>query len=402
MIFLKKYCVLALFYFFIIALFGVILRAFPVFDININYKHLAHTHSHIALLGWVYSALMALIYYVYLKNENVKDKFVTIFWFTQITIIGMLFTFPFTGYALFSILFSTLFIIASYLFSRLVFKHTPVNFKQTHSYKCICIALWYMIVSSLGPWTLGIIMNTLGNTSSWYRNAIYFYLHFQYNGWFILALFGVFFYILELKHFKISKLIFNWFFYLFNTGVILTFGISILWMEIDYSINIISALGGLFQIVAIYILINTIFSQKKLFKISFSSLFKIVLIILFICLGVKLIMQLFGTFTSISKAISYNIDFIIGYIHWVFLGFVSIALLGFLNYFKLIKLKKSYLNLYIIGFTLTEVIIFYKGLAIWLDLYLPINNLFYIFISSALFFTSIALILVYQFRTHSG
>ncbi len=34
-------------------------------------------------------------------------------------------------------------------------------------------------------------MNTLGVTSPWYRNAVYFYLHFQYNGWMPMALLGL-------------------------------------------------------------------------------------------------------------------------------------------------------------------------------------------------------------------
>ena len=67
--------------------------------------------------------------------------------------------------------------------------------------------------------------------SDLYKNAIYFYLHFQYNGWFILALFGIGFYILEKQNIRISKSVFNIFFWLMNLGVILTFGISLLWMK---------------------------------------------------------------------------------------------------------------------------------------------------------------------------
>ncbi|TYA71620.1 hypothetical protein [Seonamhaeicola marinus] len=393
---LKQQSLLALFYFFIIAFLGVVLRAFPVFDINIDYRYIVHTHSHIALLGWVYTALMVLLYKIFLKDTNVKKTYSIVFWFTQITIVGMLCTFPFTGYALFSILFSSLFLIASYIFARLIFKHTPKHLKTSHGYKCVRIALWYMIISSIGPWALGYIMTTFGNTSSWYRNAIYFYLHFQYNGWFILALFGILFYILEQNYVKIPQQTFSWFYRLFNTGVVLTFGISILWMAIDYSVNLLSGLGAIMQILAFYLLIKTIFKKKTVLLSNFSKCFLFILKVLFVCFTLKLVMQLVGVIPSISKLISYNLDFIIGYIHWIFLGVVSLALLGFLYYFKLVKLSKGSVVFYVIGFVATEIFIFYKGLAVWSGLYLPENNLMFIFIVSFFFFAAILLIFVQQ------
>lgn len=382
---LKKQSILALSYLLIIASLGVLLRLLPVSNMNINYRYIVHAHSHIALLGWVYTALMVLIYYLYLKDTQIKQKYAKVFWFTQFTIIGMLFSFPFTGYALISIIFSSLFIIASYVFAILVFKHTPSENKNSHAYKCIKIALWYMIISSIGPWALGIIMNTLGSSSSWYRNAIYFYLHFQYSGWFILALFGVFFHILDAHKVSIKTRVFKQFYLFFNVGVILTFGTSILWMEIDNSINLISALGGCFQIAAFYILLKALLNQKQIIKGAFTKIFKLILKTLVIFLSFKLLLQVIGTFPNISKTISLNIDFIIGYIHWVFLGVVSTGLIGFLYYFKLIKLTRRSIAYYIAGFLLMECAIFYKGLSIWQDLYLPGDNLIYLLIVSSIF-----------------
>lgn len=59
---LKNYSTLALIYFLIIAILGVVMRLFPIIQISANYKFLVHTHSHVALLGWVYTALTTLIY----------------------------------------------------------------------------------------------------------------------------------------------------------------------------------------------------------------------------------------------------------------------------------------------------------------------------------------------------
>lgn len=396
---IKTHSVIALSYFLLITILGVLLRCFAVFEIDFNYKHIVHAHSHVALLGWVYTALMLLIYKLYLKEISVLKKYKRIFWFTQITIIGMLLTFPFTGYALFSILFSTLFLIASYFFSFLVFKHTPDELKTNNSYKCIRLSLWYMIISSIGPWSLGIIMNTLGETSSWYRNAIYFYLHFQYNGWFILALFGILFRVFEQHQIEISTTAFKRFFTLFNLGVILTFLVSVLWMKLNNSINIIAGLGSLFQIIAFVILLKEIMKQKGKIKVFFSNFIQLIFKTVTYFFLIKLLLQFLGTFPYFSNVISYTVDFIIGYIHWIFLGIVSATTLTFMHFFKLIKLTKTSSITYLFGFILTEIFIFYRGFSSWKNIDTIDNYNYFLLGASILFFISISLIVLNTKKT---
>lgn len=398
MINLKKHSKIALLYFLIIALLGVLLRIFFVASIPAEYTYLVHTHSHVALLGWVYTALTTLIYRFYLIDVPIEKKYRRLFWCTQATIIGMLLSFPFTGYALFSIIFSTLFLIASYFFSWLVFNHTPKEKKQTNSYKCIRIALWYMIVSSLGPWALGIIMNTLGSSSDLYRNAIYFYLHFQYNGWFVLALIGSLFYFLEHEQIFISKKVFQRFFWLINSGVILTFGVSLLWTKPHSIVYIISGLGALLQLFSFGILGKELFIFRKEIKRKCATLlYRLLKLTAFLFL-VKLILQLTGSIPYFASIIATNKSFVIGYLHWTFLGVVSIALLGFLNHFKLIRLSKNSMILYLIGFMTTEAFIFYKGIVIWLKLALVDSYFEYLIILSCILLIAIGAIFGLQFK----
>ena len=399
--FLQKHSKIALSYFFLIALLGVLLRSLAVFDLPINYRFIVHTHSHIALLGWVYTALTTLIFKMYLSKTDIYLKYKRLFWATQLTIVGMLITFPFTGYALFSIIFSTLFLIVSYVFAYLIFKHTSPLQKQTNSYTCIRIALWYMIISSIGPWALGIIMKTAGSGSDLYRNAIYFYLHFQYNGWFILALLGIFFYILEQHKIIIPEKIFQPVFWLMNIGVILTFGISLLWMKPNNFIYLLSGLGSFFQLIAFFILATkiTLFKAQIKSKLSLLSL-QLLKIVSFLFL-VKLIFQLLGSTPYFANAISSNVNLIIGYLHWTFLGVVSISLLLFLQHFKLIQLSKNNMFFYLIGFILTETLIFYKGLTVWFKLYLINNYFMYLIIVSVVFLVGIGVIFFNQFKKNN-
>lgn len=396
--FLQKHSKIALGYFLVIAFLGVLLRFFSIVDFPINYRFIVHTHSHIALLGWIYTALTTLIFKMYLSKTDINSKYKRLFWVTQLTIVGMLITFPFTGYALFSIIFSTLFLIASYIFANLVFKYTPVNFKQTNSYKCIRVALWFMIVSSIGPWALGIIMKTAGSGSALYRNAIYFYLHFQYNGWFLLALLGIFFYILEKHEIILPKKIFQTFFWLINCGVILTFGISLLWMKPNIIVYLFSGLGALFQLVAFYLLLRSLkpFSQQR--KTVFSHLSLHLLSIVAFLLLVKLIFQLMGSTPFFANAISTNVDLIIGYLHWTFLGVVSIPLMLFLQQLEFIYLSKRSIKIYLIGFILTEILLFYKGIITWSNLSLSDNYFIYLVIASCVLLIGIFNIFANQFK----
>jgi len=368
---LKKHILLALFYFFLTALLGVILRFFPITNLDVTYKFIVHTHSHIALLGWVYTALTTLIYTLFL-NKN-KKHYLRIFWLTQFSIIGMLCSFPFQGYALFSIFFSTLFLFASYLFLNFFLKNTSPIIKQRYSYKLIKVSLWFMVLSSIGPWVLGGIMSTLGNTSIWYKIAIYFYLHFQYNGWFILALFGIFFYILEEKKILPKKQDTTAFYWLMIPSILLTFFLSVLWTKPHAIFYILAGIGSVLQILAIGKFIQ-ILQKNNLAKITDSKT-KFLLKTAFAFLLIKIILQTSTLLPYFANLPSQILHFVIGYIHLIFLGIISISLFALLHHFKLIKLSKGGYTLFLIGFLITEVLIFYKGFSIWLLLYIPENYL---------------------------
>src|SRR5690606_25130782 len=178
---------------------GLLLRFFFVTPVPLNYKFILHAHSHTALLGWIYLGLTTLVYKLFLSEAQKPKLYKHIFIFTNICIVGMLVTFPIQGYALFSIIFSTLFLFASYWFSWFAIKYIPKKFRNRFSWKLIKTALLYLVLSSIGPWAIGGVMATLGPESIWYKTSIYFYLHFQYNGWFILALLGFVFYFFEEK-----------------------------------------------------------------------------------------------------------------------------------------------------------------------------------------------------------
>ena len=395
---LKAHIKIALGYFFIVALLGVFMRMFQVVDIDFNYKNILHAHSHVALLGWIYTAITTLIYQLFLSKKQIETSYKRLFWSTQISILGMMFTFPFTGYALLSIFFSTYFLINSYFFVSLFLKHTSLEQKKTNSYQLVRASLWFMLLSSLGPWALGIIMNTLGSTSPWYRNAIYFYLHFQYNAWFLVALLGVLFAVFEKNSWTISKKVFQQFFSLFMSGVVLTFFLSILWMKPNAVFYVLAGIGCILQMIAIRILWENINLYKVELKESLSKMEGFLLKTAGLLFVAKLVFQFVGSFPVLSEMISNNLDIVIGYIHWIFLGIITISIIAFLQHFKLIIISKKVFFLYLIAFILTESLLFYKGMIVWLNMPLLENYYLLLFLASTLFLIAILGLLLNQFQ----
>ena len=347
------------------AVLGVVLRLFFVIPLPFNYRFLVHAHSHTALLGWIYIGLTTIIYKVYLEESAKTLAYKRLFAFTNICILGMLFTFPFQGYALFSIIFSTSFLFASYYFTWFAFKNVSDRYKNTFSWKLVKSSLWYLVISSIGPWMIGLVMATLGTESIWYKNSIYFYLHFQYNGWFIVALLGFFFYLLEKQNLALNQSDQKSVFLLLHTSIIMTFFLSVLWSNPPIIYNVLGGIGAIIQIVVflkLFKILHKPFSDLKNFSgLSGNWLLNTAVILLL----VKLFLQMISAIPYVANlALTYK-DFVIGYLHLVLLGVVVTTMLVFLNYFGLLRIPRYFLDFFLFAFFSTEILIFYKGLAFW-------------------------------------
>src|SRR5690606_37363062 len=127
-------------------------------------------------------------------------------------------------------------------------------------------------------------------------------------------------------------------------------------------------------------------------KISSFNLFLLKIIGFFLL--VKIVLQALTTFPYFAT-LSFNyIDFVVGYLHWVFLGIISISLFFFLQQFNLLGLPRKVFWIYFAGLVLSELLIFYKGIAIWLGL--PFFSDYFLLLTSvsSLIPVSVAILLV--------
>src|SRR5690349_1019410 len=107
---------LAFFNLFLVASLGLLLRSFSFNDIPLNYKFLLHAHSHFAFGGWIMPLLIWLILRYF---PEYSARVGSVHWRNITGIIffsayGMLSSFPFQGYGVISIIFSTLSIISGF------------------------------------------------------------------------------------------------------------------------------------------------------------------------------------------------------------------------------------------------------------------------------------------------
>ncbi|PKL78412.1 MAG: hypothetical protein CVV25_11600 [Ignavibacteriae bacterium HGW-Ignavibacteriae-4] len=309
----KHYIIISLIWLALAVIFAAVIRSSFVFGMGVwfNYKYFLHTHSHLAFLGWIFN----IIYYSMLKQFDLfsMKKYGYLFIALNISVLGMLFTFPFQGYAVGSIIFSTLHILLSYIFAVFLYRDTRGD-KSIHR-KFAMAAVLFMVISSIGPFSLAPIIVNGMKDSIWYDLAIYFYLHFQYNGWFVLSIISIIAYSIKVKDVDNWQRAYN----LFVISTFLNFSLSTLWTNPGWVINIISVLSSLMQFHAIFLMSKDIFVHLRTLD-KFKSMIMKVLFAFFV---LKIFFALAGSIQEVAMFVYYNRNLVIGYLHLVFLGIIT-------------------------------------------------------------------------------
>jgi hypothetical protein len=341
---------------------GLFLRLMYVAPIEgVNFQFLMHGHSHVAMLGWVYLMLYCLIFHFYVPKEaQQKPVYNRLFWVTELAVVGMMIDFPAQGYAFASILFSTLHIFCSYYFCYLIWKDAkPSTFPEK---RMLHTALFFMIFSTLGVWCLGPAVGIMGKASAFYQIAIQFFLHFQFNGWFLFAVLALFF---KQSKMKIDEKKFREFYNLFVTATVLTLALPVSWSLSNPIFYWINAIGVMIQLLCFVLFALHIQPHFQAFFAPLMPLKKTVYRFALYSLALKVIIQLIVLVPELAQ-VSHEIrNFVIGYIHLTMLGIITGFLLGF-------ALQNGYLNLqnniqkwgikiFLLGFVATEILLFLQG-----------------------------------------
>ena len=336
---------------------GLALRYSFINPIGVNYRFLTHAHSHVAMLGWVYLMLYVCIVHYFVPVK--KPIFNRLFWLTQFAVIGMMISFPFQGYAVISISFSTLHIFCSYYFAYLIWKYHKKN-AIVNNY-LLKASLIFMLLSTVGVWCLGPAVSMLGQASAFYQIAIQFFLHFQFNGWFLIAVIAVFFHLIKVEF----SSLFRQFFYLLIVSTLLTFALPILWFSPHKYLIWINGFGVVLQVVALYKFFQLVKPKTSIFSKNRTKLANYLYGFALACFSLKVVFQSLSILPEFSQVVFNHRNFVVGFIHLLMLGVISGFLFAFILRSDLVNVNKSFsigIYSFLLGFVLTELLLLIQGI----------------------------------------
>jgi len=399
---MQRYTKIALLNLLVVAAIGVILRyKIAYFLPFIDQKHLLHAHSHFAFAGWVSHGLMILLlqYLASKKNDTVLQKYRWIIIANLFTAYGMLLSFTIQGYGLFSIIFSTLSIVVSYVFAVTYWKDLNKASENIIAHWWIKAALLFNALSSLGAFSLAFMMATHTIHQNWYVAAVYFFLHFQYNGWFFFACMGL---ATATLFTQVSVPVQKKIFWLFSLSCVPAYVLSALWLPVPEWSYAIVVLAAVCQVTGWLLAVQQIKQQLSAIKTIMAKKIRWVILLSAIALTIKLLLQLGSVIPSLSKLAFGFRPVVIGYLHLILLGVISLFMIGFMmmqNNILLTSSSVKAIKIFAAGIIINEILLMMQGIAAILFIPFPyINEL--LLGAAVILFTGILLLNLSQRTTN--
>ena len=366
---------LALINLLIAAVIGVFLRLAFIVELPwLNFRYALHGHSHIAMLGWGYMALFALLVHNFIDDYAQRSKvYHRLFWATELAVVGMMISFPLKGYHLVSVAFSTLHVILSYVFIVRFWRDSKRSKGQGRmSLQFARTALLFLILSSVALWLMGPLIALEQQGTAWYFATIQFFLHFQFNGWFVFAVLAIFFRWLEKREIAVDAHDLNRFYLLLVLSCILTYVLAVTWstpLDILFWIN---SLGVVIQLGALILFFKLIRPVVGAMRMGTTRMLRTLFGVGLMCFVVKIFVQTAVVVPHIAT-IAYTIrSYVIGFIHLILLGLLTHMLIGFAHSMGILRLERKSavigVLLLVTGFLLTEGLLVIQGTLFWIGI----------------------------------
>lgn len=381
-----KICV---FNFFVVSVVGVMMRYNMAFSLSgFNHKFMQESHSHFAFYGWV-SAGIFLFVTKYLSENYPKinlKKYQYLMISNQIGSYGMLFTFLYGGYFWLSIVLSSIALFTGFAYFIFLLIDTKSN--KNPEIMWLKSGAFFATFSAIGIFGLAYFSSKKEEFDVLFRASTYFYLHYQYNGFFIFSCIGLLLISLKKLGIEIEEKLNNTIFYLLFFGCFLGYGLSILWIEMNpifYGFFILISIVQLFGAILFlnWIRKTDLFNNQNFIQKLLISVFGFAFILKFLLQGLSAIPAL-GVF-----AFS-NINIVIAYLHLVLLMGISLFLIWKILQLVEIefnKLLKFSILLLVFGIVCNEIVLALSG--IFSIFYIPFLSAKYwlLFVSVVIMFS---------------
>lgn len=362
---MRRWFQLALLFFTLAAAIGALLRLIYVVELPwLVFKPWLHAHSHVAMLGWLFPAL--LIALLQQDERPAPRHFHACMTASQAFVAGMLMSFPVQGYGPVSIACSLAQMLVGYVLIAQTWRHTA-QWPATGSRLLVRLALLFQVVSTIGLWAMGPIMRSGLAGSEWYYWSIQWFLHFQFNGWFWFAAMAIGSRWAE-RHgveVRIDRLtVFLW-----VIGTVLTFALAVAWSERLPVVLAVNAIGVLVQAWAAWRTMRAMLRVRLQAQVRTTRWMRIVIGTMLIAMAIKVAAQAAVAIPAVTDIALTLRNYVVGFVHLNTLGAATMVLLAFaLERRWLDEARTSIrigLALLIAGFALSELLLFGQGTLIW-------------------------------------
>lgn len=312
----------------LVALFGLLMRTKIIFPVPfLDYRNLLNAHSHFAFCGWVGLALTTLTVYNILPAAVASSKkYGAVLWGIQLSSLAMAISFPIGGYNLPSILFSTAYTVVTYYFAWIYFADLRRLPSLHPVVKLLSVgSVLSLILSSVGPFILAYIMVSKSANSLLYRDAIYTFLHFQYNGFFTLAVFALFVQQWLKKGLALPPRTVRFAGFL-TASVVPSLFVAMLWHN-SLVLYLLASAGCLCILISLWYFLPVLLAAiKKSFAQQPALRFLVVASL--VSFFLKMLLTTGTLYPPLGQAVYGARPVIIGFLHLVFLAFVSFYILS--------------------------------------------------------------------------
>jgi len=363
---LKTWVNISLVNLFIVACLGLLMRSKMIFNIPfIDYNRLIDTHGNFAFTGWVTLILLSLMVFKMPSVPSHRKIYFSMLSGIALCSWALLLTDPFEKTHAFSNYIAFAYIAITYIFSWR-FITDILKTSASKSVKLLSIsALICLVLSSVGTIMLAYLFSAKSLNAILYRDALFGYLHFQYNGFFSLSVFAIAFNMLEGKMSEKAKKTVYIFSLLFCLSIVPSLFITFLWHSQTGFWHGVSILGS-FLLIATYVWLlltaKALWSQLK----AISPFLRTIVFISFTFFAIKLVLQSLTIFNPVNVQVFGNRPVIMGFLHMVFLGFVTLFVVAYLAYEGFLNLSKPYtrfsLTIFTIAIFCNEILLMIQGL----------------------------------------
>ncbi len=358
----------------LVATLGLLMRykiaySLPFFD----QKHLQHAHSHFAFSGWVSQSIYAAMVWFFkdiLPAPRMK-KYNLLLWLNLVSSFGMLVTFSVGGYTAISITFSTGILLVSFLFAGFYWYDSKA-FRSQGFHRWFAGAHFFNVISAAGTIGLAWVMvNQIANTEARLA-SLYYYLHFQYNGWFFFAGMGMLLFYLK-HHLNINpemKTIFRLMFY----SAIPAYFLSTLWAKLPLWLYLLTLVAAAVQTIGWILILKKGLSGKWFPRARLPKTVYWLFILSTFAFCIKFFLQMVSVHPELSRLAFGFRNIVIAYLHLVLLAGFTLFLLAYFQ--TLVRgiyrrtLASMGLVIIAIGVFFNEFILLVQGIAGFL--YIPI------------------------------